>query len=261
MAAGDPPPPPLSFRTYEEYLGSQVTARDLRYLESEEVGRQLVELGFRGSGNVLRREEFEARAAAAAGLTAAAPQKSLASVGKELKGNFLQALAEREEANRTGKIYSIIFIRDRNSHRQEVSAYIDYAHRLTTDDFEVYFSGKKRLFPRSTDLRPTQETTQHGYLLKQISTSTLLSMTISSEEGPEVHLCDSSPSDLFSYFKVIGKKNKQLRDLYLVFRVRKGDFHTGLELVCASFLDGSKVEGRSRTGCRVYVSGPLVCPL
>nr|XP_009504134.1 PREDICTED: uncharacterized protein C4orf22 homolog [Phalacrocorax carbo] len=47
---------------------------------------------------------------------------------------------------------SIIFIRDRNSHCQEVSAYIDYAHRLTTDDFEVYFSGKKRLFPRNTDL-------------------------------------------------------------------------------------------------------------
>lgn len=34
MAAADPPPPPLPpFRTYEEYLGSQVTARDLRYLE------------------------------------------------------------------------------------------------------------------------------------------------------------------------------------------------------------------------------------
>ncbi|XP_051474227.1 cilia- and flagella-associated protein 299 [Apus apus] len=76
----------------------------------------------------------------------------LASVGKELKGNFLQALAEREEANSTGKMSSIIFIRDRNSHRQEVSGYIDYAHRLTTDDFEAYFSGKRRLLPRSTDL-------------------------------------------------------------------------------------------------------------
>ncbi|XP_009636315.1 cilia- and flagella-associated protein 299 [Egretta garzetta] len=78
--------------------------------------------------------------------------RSLASVGKELKDNFLRALAEREEANRTGKISTIIFIRDRNSRRQEVSAYIDYAHRLATDDFEAYFSGKKRLFPRNTDL-------------------------------------------------------------------------------------------------------------
>ncbi|KAM6361096.1 cilia- and flagella-associated protein 299 [Alca torda] len=149
MAGGAPGPPRP--RSYEEYLQEQVAPRDLHYLESEAVARQLVELGFRGSGNVLRREEFEAQVAAAA-LAAAAPQKSLASVGKELKDNFLRALAEREEANLTGKISSIIFIRDRNSRRQEVSAYIDYAHRLTTDDFEVYFSGKKRLFPRNTDL-------------------------------------------------------------------------------------------------------------
>ncbi|XP_059682696.1 cilia- and flagella-associated protein 299 [Gavia stellata] len=142
---------PLSC-TYEEYLESQLTARDLRYLESEAVRRQVVDLGLCGSGDVLWREEFEAPAAAAAGLPAAAPRTSLSSVGEELKDNFLWALAEREEANRTGKISSIIFIRDRNSRCQEVSAYIDYAHRLTTDDFEVCFSGKKRLFPRNTDL-------------------------------------------------------------------------------------------------------------
>uniref|UniRef100_A0A8B9T0H6 Cilia- and flagella-associated protein 299 n=1 Tax=Anas platyrhynchos TaxID=8839 RepID=A0A8B9T0H6_ANAPL len=76
----------------------------------------------------------------------------LASTGKELKDNFLQALAEREEANRDGKLSSIIYIRDYNSRHQEVSAYIDYAYRLTTDDFEAYFSGKKRLLPRKTDL-------------------------------------------------------------------------------------------------------------
>ncbi|XP_075565494.1 LOW QUALITY PROTEIN: cilia- and flagella-associated protein 299 [Pelecanus crispus] len=148
------PRPPLP-RTYEEYLEAQLTAPDLRYLESEAVARQLVELGVAGCGAVLQREEFRARAAAAAGRSpprSNTPQQSLASVGKELKDNFLRALAEREEGNRTGKISSIIFIRDRNSRRQEVSAYIDYAHRLTTDDFEVYFSGKKRLFPRNTDL-------------------------------------------------------------------------------------------------------------
>ncbi|XP_071600345.1 cilia- and flagella-associated protein 299 isoform X1 [Heliangelus exortis] len=147
MAAGEASP--LSFRTYREYLESLVEPRDLQYLESLSVGRQLVELGVRGPGDVLRREEFEARKAE---LEAAAPQKSLASVGKELKDNFLKVLAEREEGNRTGKISSIIFIRDRNSHGQEVSAYIDYAHRLTTDDFEVYFSGKRKLLPQKTDL-------------------------------------------------------------------------------------------------------------
>ena len=43
---------------------------------------------------------------------------------------LLSALAEREEANRNGKMTTIIFIRDRNQRGQEVSGYIDYAHRL-----------------------------------------------------------------------------------------------------------------------------------
>jgi hypothetical protein len=63
-----------------------------------------------------------------------------------------QALAEREEANRLAKMTSIIFIRDKNLRGQEISGYIDYAHRLKTDDFDQIFLGKKRLLPRSTDL-------------------------------------------------------------------------------------------------------------
>lgn len=48
---------------------------------------------------------------------------------------------------------SIIFIRDKNPRHQEISGYIDYAHRLKTEDFEPYFSGKKRLLPKPSDLR------------------------------------------------------------------------------------------------------------
>ncbi|CAM5106791.1 unnamed protein product [Eretmochelys imbricata] len=142
------------FNAYDDYLDSQITTQDLFYLENEEMARQLVELGFRGSGEVLKREEFEARKAAAEAsrLSERTQQKMLSSAGKELKDNFLKALAEREEANRNGKMASIIFIRDRNSRGQEVSAYIDYAHRLKVDEFEIYFNGKKKLFPRRTDL-------------------------------------------------------------------------------------------------------------
>ncbi|XP_058049420.1 cilia- and flagella-associated protein 299 [Ahaetulla prasina] len=142
------------FSTYEEYLDSQITTQDLFYLENEEMARQLVELGFRGSGEVLKREDFIARklAAEASRISERQQQKILSSAGKELKDNFLTALAEREEANRNGKVSSIIFIRDRNARGQEVSAYIDYAHRLKVDEFDVYFSGKKKLFPRRSDL-------------------------------------------------------------------------------------------------------------
>ena len=49
------------FPTYEDYLDDQITPTDLFYLEDEELARQLVELGYRYSGEVLKREEFEAR--------------------------------------------------------------------------------------------------------------------------------------------------------------------------------------------------------
>ncbi|XP_056424919.1 cilia- and flagella-associated protein 299 [Hyla sarda] len=142
------------FNTYEDFLDSQITSLDLFYLEDEELARQLVELGYRGSGEVLKREEFEARKAAAEAsrLSQRTQQKILSSAGKELKDNFLKELSIREEANRNGKMTSIIFIRDKNSQGQELSGYIDYSHRLKTEDFEMYFSGKKKLLPQPTDL-------------------------------------------------------------------------------------------------------------
>lgn len=43
---------------YEDFLDSQITATDLYYLEDEELARQLVEFGYRGSGTVCTRAEF-----------------------------------------------------------------------------------------------------------------------------------------------------------------------------------------------------------
>lgn len=44
------------FETYEDYLDSQLTANDMGYLEDEEMARQLVELGYRGLGDTIRRD-------------------------------------------------------------------------------------------------------------------------------------------------------------------------------------------------------------
>jgi len=142
------------YATYEDFLDSQISPKDLYYLEDEELARQLVELGYRGSGEVPKREEFEARkqAAEASRLSKRSQQKTLASSGKNLTDQFLVALAQREEANRSGKMTTIIFIRDKNSRGQEISGYIDYAHRLKTEEFEPYFASRKRLLPRPTDL-------------------------------------------------------------------------------------------------------------
>jgi hypothetical protein len=106
--------------------------------KDKELARQLVELGYRGSGEPLKREEFESRKKAAENfrLSKRMTTNVLASHGKDLtKSSFLQALADREESNRSGKLTSIIFIRTKNSKDQEISGYIDYAHRLKSENF------------------------------------------------------------------------------------------------------------------------------
>ncbi|XP_074084672.1 cilia- and flagella-associated protein 299 isoform X2 [Macrotis lagotis] len=172
------------FNTYDDFLDSQITSLDLYYLEDEDLARQMVELGYRGTGEVVKREDFEARKASIemARLAERIQKKTLSSAGKELKDNFLKALAQREDDNRSGKVTSIIFIRDKNSNGQELSGYIDYAHRLKMEDFEVYFSGKRKLLPRPTDLRFIQGIILLGLLSKQTSTYRLSSMTMFPEE-------------------------------------------------------------------------------
>lgn len=96
------------FPTYEAYLDSQITPKDLYYLEDESLARQLVELSYRGGE--LKREEFEQRkknAESSKSKKAAATSipKVLASSGKDFTNSpFLQALAEREELTRSGKL-------------------------------------------------------------------------------------------------------------------------------------------------------------
>jgi len=144
------------YDTYEDYLDSQITPTDIYYLEDEDLARQLVELGYRGSGETLKRDEFLARKKAAeqARLNKLrATPKALASASKDVTGfPFLASLAEREEMVRNGKLTTIIFIRDKNAKGQEVSGYIDYAHRLKTEAFEPYFERKKKLMPTMSDL-------------------------------------------------------------------------------------------------------------
>ena len=66
--------------------------------------------------------------------------KQLASVDRDLlEFTFLQAIANREELVRTGKLTSIVFIRDYNSKGQEISGYIDLAQRLRVEDFTIIF--------------------------------------------------------------------------------------------------------------------------
>jgi len=144
------------FDTYEDYLDSQITKIDLFYLEDIELARQLVELGYRGSGEILKREEFEQRkqmAELAKRERYSRRPRVLVSQGKSVDHSpFLKALAMREEAVMNGKLTTIIFIRDRNSRGMEISGYIDFGHRLRTENLAPVFDGKKRLMPKPSDL-------------------------------------------------------------------------------------------------------------
>mmetsp|Transcript_15759 Transcript_15759/g.46582 ORF Transcript_15759/g.46582 Transcript_15759/m.46582 type:complete len:239 (-) Transcript_15759:358-1074(-) len=144
------------YASYEDYLDNQITATDMYYLEDVELARSLVELGVRGNGEVIKREEFEQRKAAAEAARQARINKKpkrLASQGKNVEDfPLLQALKDREEAVRNGKLTTIIFVRDKNAKGQEVSGYIDFGHRLRSENMEAVFDRKKRLMPRPTDL-------------------------------------------------------------------------------------------------------------
>jgi hypothetical protein len=143
----------LDFQTYEDYLDQQVTNEDLYYLEDPDNARQIVELGYKGK-DFMSREEFEAarKAASEGPLKRKKSLEAVCSVGKRFDDSpFLYALAKREELVRNGKLSTIIFIRDVVK-GHEVSGFIDYGHRLKNEDFDEYFSRRKKLVPKRSDL-------------------------------------------------------------------------------------------------------------
>lgn len=148
-----------NFESYEDYLDSHITETEIKYLEDEELARQLVELGIQGRGEIYSKEEFE-RHKKENEISKKAKQenvpKKLASAEKDLSNfRFLQELADREEQVRNGRLTTIIFIRDiihKGNKKREISGYIDYHHRLKTENFEDYFLRKKKLLPTPQDL-------------------------------------------------------------------------------------------------------------
>lgn len=142
------------FDTYEDFLDSQITELDLFYLQDIEIIRKLVECGFRGTGEVLKRNEFDKHKAflSQIKLTKKGLQSILYDHTFFTYDNVLCELARREKLNREGILNSIIFIRIINPKSIEISSYIDFADRLVNEDFSEIFSGSKKLQPSVNDL-------------------------------------------------------------------------------------------------------------
>lgn len=207
------------YATYEDFLNAQITPTDLFYLEDEEVARELVELGYRGTGEVLKREEFEARKRAASSSQDKRDQRqALAAQGYNLTGSpLLSALAQREEANRSGKMTTILFIRDKNHRDQEISGYIDFAHRLKTEDFQPIFSKKRRFLPKQSDLSfynwETQQASMHdtpNYQVIANSTSGLIFKNKTDRKSIDVDPKTSKPGDNTTRLELCDKRYQQI---------------------------------------------------
>ena len=49
------------YKEFEDYLDDQMNESDLFYLEDKELARQLIQVGFHGTGELLTRDQFNQR--------------------------------------------------------------------------------------------------------------------------------------------------------------------------------------------------------
>jgi len=124
------------------------------FIKDSDIAREFVELGYRGVGHAITRKDFQERKHRAEFILHSRRQCPISIISNSLTINetFAKELAYREEANRTTRLLTIIFIRDRNQFGHEISAYIDYANRLKFEDFTKIFLGENKLLPLTTDL-------------------------------------------------------------------------------------------------------------
>ena len=156
------------FDNYENYQDKQMSDEDLFYLEDTELARQLIEVGYHGKGEILTRDQFtqkQEQILLARKNKDTKQPKPLSHAGCKIDhSNFLKALADRENDVRSGRMTTIIFIRDQRKGKNEISGYIDLAHRLKTEDSRQIFEGKKQLLPKPTDLSFFNWDAQHATL-------------------------------------------------------------------------------------------------
>ena len=103
----------------------------------------MIEVGYHGKGEILTREQFEGKKAAIAeakkNRNSNQPKQLASTAMTENSTEFLAQLAAREELVRNGRMSTIIFIRAKPPGKNEISGYIDLAHRMKEEDFRIYF--------------------------------------------------------------------------------------------------------------------------
>ncbi|GBP31538.1 Uncharacterized protein C4orf22 homolog [Eumeta japonica] len=143
----------LAFETWHDYLDDFIEVADLRNLRSLISARTIAALGYRSSGETLQEKEFYARRAVINEIVyPTLTPYVLASEGAQPRDPLARELAMRERSNRIGNLQTIIFVRHFTKSGFEISGYIDYAHRLITEDWTPFFRINKQLWPAAKDL-------------------------------------------------------------------------------------------------------------
>lgn len=145
----------LDFENYEEYLDSLVSPVDIYYVRSSKTARQLAELGYRCTGEILSERSFYRRLRIVKNLLFPVHRPYVLTCEYITPaGRLMEELSLRERSNRLGYLSTIVFVRHfATKLRQfEESAYIDFGDRLKSENWLPYYRGEKRLSPFKRDL-------------------------------------------------------------------------------------------------------------
>jgi len=104
------------FENYEKYLDSFMNDEDLFYLENKELAHMLYEVGMMAQGDIMSREQFQERQEQIEIMKKQKDTKQPKALShancKIDHSKFLQALADRENDVRSGRMTTIIFMRN-----------------------------------------------------------------------------------------------------------------------------------------------------
>ncbi|XP_029664357.1 cilia- and flagella-associated protein 299-like [Formica exsecta] len=145
----------LDFENYEEYLDSLVSPVDIYYVRSSKTARQLAELGYRCTGEILSERSFYRRLRIVKNLLFPVHRPYVLTCEYITPaGRLMEELSLRERSNRLGYLSTIVFVRHfATKLRQfEESAYIDFGDRLKSENWLPYYRGEKKLSPFKRDL-------------------------------------------------------------------------------------------------------------
>jgi len=143
-------------QTYAQFLDSFVTEEDKKYLEDEELARDVKELYSLNKGEIRSKADFDMKKKEMEESNKEEENIELKYFSEDMKyknGTFLAQLIQREKDIQSGQKSTIIFVRYKDKKGVETSAYIDFRERLKDEEeMNGIFKEGRPLLPKPTDL-------------------------------------------------------------------------------------------------------------